>query len=267
MKKNNVLGPIPSCAIQRWGKPVIIFLVGLMVSHSKVMAQERPLIPYPDSLITIELGEVIVISSKIRALEHRSQPNPLASLDQYLESSKKISMVKRGAYAWEPQLNDMGSERLSITIDGMKIFGACTDKMDPITSYVEVSNLSQVQVESGQQGAKHGSTIGGALDMRLEKSGFGPMGWTGSLETGFESNNSARIIAGELNHTSEKFYVDTDLIYRKADNYRAGGGEEIAFSQFEKFNLSANAGYRPRVGQQLLASFIFDEARDVGYPA
>ena len=46
----------------------------------------------------------------------------------------------------------------------MRIFGACTDKMDPVTSYVEVSNLSEATISSGQQGSCHGSTIGGSID-------------------------------------------------------------------------------------------------------
>ncbi|MDC6362889.1 MULTISPECIES: TonB-dependent receptor [Flavobacteriaceae] len=220
-----------------------------------------------DSILTIDLKEVIVISSFKRSIEHKSQPNPLSTLDEYLESSKKISMVKRGAYAWDPMLNDMTSERLSITIDGMRIFGACTDKMDPITSYVDVSNLSDVQVKSGQQGAQHGNVIGGAIDMRLEKSNFKPLGWTAAVETGYETNNTSQIVGGELNYSDENFYLDTDIIYRKAENYTAGGGEEVAFSQYEKYNLSANAGYKVSDDQKLLASFIFDEARDVGYPA
>jgi len=246
----------------------LLFLFGALVMfHGPGRAQELGIVPYTDSILTVDLAEVILISSHIRGLEHRTQPNPLSSLDQYLEGSKKVSLIKRGAYAWEPMLNDMGSERLSITIDGMRIFGACTDKMDPITSYVDVSNLSEVQVESGQKGSRHGNTIGGALDMRLEKSNFRPLGWVGGLETGFESNNSALIVSGELDHSTEKFYVDTDIIYRKAENYSAGGGEEIAYSQYGKFNISANAGYKISGDRQLLASLIYDEARDVGYPA
>ena len=239
----------------------------VVLLHQKLQAQEPVPVPTMDSIIPINLEEVIVISVFKRGISHKSQPKPLSTLDQYLESSKKVSMIKRGAYAWDPMLNDMTSERLSITIDGMRIFGACTDKMDPITSYVDVSNLSEVQVKSGQQGAQHGNTIGGALDMRLEKSNFKSLGWTGSVETGYETNNASQIVGGELNFSDARFYVDTDIIYRKADNYTAGSGEEIAFSQFEKYNLSANAGYKVAEDQKLLASFIFDEARDVGYPA
>src|SRR5690606_34919126 len=37
--------------------------------------------------------------------------------------------------------------------------------------------------------------------------------------------------------------------------------------QFQKYNLSTNLGYRITDDKVLTASFIFDEARDVGYPA
>lgn len=244
----------------------LTFLVCLLFALQS-NAQEQKVKISKDSIIQIDLDEVIVISTLKQMLEHKSHNKPLSTLGEYLESSQKVAMIKRGAYAWEPVLNDMSSERLSITIDGMRIFGACTDKMDPITSYVDVSNLSEAHVSSGQQGSEHGSTIGGALDLRLEKSNFKPTGWVGALETGGESGNMAQIIGGELNYSNEAIYVDTDIIYRKAENYTAGGGEEVPFSQFEKYNVSVNSGYRINDDKKLSTTFIFDEARDVGYPA
>ncbi len=259
--------PYRSRAMGLKGKALFLVVLCTLVFHWKGTSQEPKVVMVKDSILPIDLNEVIVISSYKRTLEHNSHHKPLSTLDQYLESSKKVNMIKRGAYAWEPVLNDMTTERLSITIDGMRIFGACTDRMDPITSYVDVSNLSDIHVACGQQGAEHGATIGGAIDLRLEKSNFRPDGWGGSIETGGETNNSSQIIGGELNYSDEQFYVDTDIIYRKAENYVAGGGQEVAFSQFEKYNLSVNAGYKVSEDQKLLASFIFDEARDVGYPA
>ncbi len=235
--------------------------------HGKGIGQEVPVPLDQDSILPINLAEVIVIAPIYKDMEHRSYQKPLATLDGYLESSQKVSMIKRGAYAWEPMINDMASERLSVTIDGMRIFGACTDRMDPVTSYVDVSNLSNVHVASGQQGAKMGNAIGGALDMRLEKSGFVQTDWKSAVETGFESNNNARIYGYELNYASDSFYVDSDIIYRDADNYISGDGEEVAYSQFTKYNVSLNTGVKFSESQKLLASFIFDEAKDVGYPA
>lgn len=219
-----------------------------------------------DSLKMVPLQEVVIISSS-KTLDHRRQAKPLATLDEYLESSSLVKMVKRGAYAWEPTMNSMSSERLSVTIDGMQIFGACTDKMDPVTSYVDVSNLAEAQISSGQQGAAFGNMVGGGINLKLDKGGFRSSGWTGGLETAYESNNQNRVFGGQLNYSDERFYVDTDVIYRKADNYKAGGGETVAFSQFEKYNFSINSGVKISEDQAISGSFIYDEARDVGYPA
>ncbi len=229
---------------------------------SKIQAQETN----ADSLKLINLNEVVVISTG-KQLNHQKQHKPMSSLDEFLESSRSINMVKRGAYAWEPTMNDMASERLAVTIDGMQIFGACTDKMDPVTSYVDVSNLSEAQIGSGQQGTAFGNTIGGGINLKLDKSNFKETGWTGSLESGFESNNSLLIVGGELNYSDQKFYVNTDVIYRNADNYFAGGDREINYSQYEKYNFSLNSGYKLAEDKAVSATLIYDKANDVGYPA
>src|SRR5690554_1998345 len=192
----SVQGALPRSVA--WAKQVlpIGLLCAFMVSSNGSMAQEPVL--FQDSIITVDLEEVIMISAR-KGLDHQGQLKPLSSLDEYLESSRKVDMVKRGAYAWEPTLNNMFSERLSVTIDGMRIFGACTDKMDPITSYVDVSNLSKAQIASGQQGAEHGSTIGGAIDLELEKSNFRETGFRGAVESAYETNNQMFVLGGELN--------------------------------------------------------------------
>ncbi len=219
-----------------------------------------------DTILPIHLEEVILISAK-KHFDYQKQAKPLSSIDEYLESAQKVNMVKRGAYAWEPMLNNMSSERLSITIDGMRIFGACTDKMDPITSYVDVSNLSEAKIASGQQGAEQGVCIGGAIDLKIDKSNFKENLFTMSLEDGFETNNELKVLGAEANYSNATFYIDGDIIYRKAENYFAGGGEEVNFSQYEKYNLSLNGGYKFDTGHQLTTTIIYDEARDVGYPA
>lgn len=264
-----ILGIRPKRLWPTFGNNRCVYLLAMLffLFFSENMdAQEGIVEKIEDSILHINLDEVILISSR-KALGHQKQTKPLSSLDEYLESAQKVNMVKRGAYAWEPTLNNMFSERLSVTIDGMRIFGACTDKMDPITSYVDVSNLSKAHVVSGQQGSEHGTTIGGAMDLELHKSNFANTGLKGSLESGLETNNELRIVGAALDYSSDKFYVDGDIIYRKAENYFDGKGNEVGFSQYGKYNFSANGGYKVNDGSKLTATLIFDEARDVGYPA
>ncbi|MBF6641590.1 TonB-dependent receptor [Flavobacterium sp. J49] len=218
-----------------------------------------------DSLVPKDLKEVIVIGKKTQI--HEKQSKSLASIDEFLDKGSKVDMVKRGAYAWEPILNSMATERTLITIDGMRIFGACTDKMDPITSYIEVSNLSEATVNSGQQGSCFGSTIGGAIDLKRTQSKFGQPLWSFGLNSGFESNNRQKIIGSSVNYADSTYYIDTDVMFREADNYAAGNEKKILYSQFRKLNLSATSGFKFSQNKLLEASVIYDKATDVGYPA
>ena len=217
-----------------------------------------------DSLKHTNIQEVIVIGAKDIS---QKQPKPLSSVDEYLEQSANVNMLKRGAYAWEPLINNMATERTVVTIDGMRIFGACTDKMDPVTSYVEVSNLSSAEISSGQSGAHHGSTIGGSIDLVREKSSFGDKKFRFGVNSGFESVNQQKIIGSSASVRNQKFYVDANFMNRDAENYKAGNGEEIKFSQFQKFNISGNSGVKIGENKLLEASVIYDKANDVGYPA
>ncbi len=190
------------------------------------------------------------------------------SVDEFLASSGTISFIKRGAYAWEPLLNNMSSERSTLTIDGMHIFGACTDKMDPITSYVEVNNLSAIDIKSGQSGSMHGSTIGGSIDLKRKSTPFGlAKKWNGAYQSGFEWNNKQLFNLGNVSYSGEKFVADGSISYRKAENYTAGNNREVKHSQFSKFNSSLGLAYKTSELSSVRADAIFDMAKNVGFPA
>ena len=218
-----------------------------------------------DSIDLIHVQEVIVIGTKTQTANKESKS--LTSIDDYLQKSAKVDMIKRGAYAWEPIINSMPTERTLITIDGMRIFGACTDKMDPITSYVEVSNLSEATVCSGQEGACFGSTIGGSIDLKRNQNKFGNPKWNFGLNSGFETNNQQKIIGTTINYADTSFYLDTDFMMRNAENYKAGNNKEVLFSQFNKMNFSAISGFKIGKNKLIEGSIIYDKATDVGYPA
>lgn len=214
---------------------------------------------------TTKLKEVLIVTR--RKLSNHRQEKTLSSIDDYLEKANNVTMIKRGNYAWEPTINNMVSDRLVVTIDGMQIFGACTDKMDPITSYVDVSNLEKVTIGSGQEGTENGHAIGGGIDLQLPTSKFNGSGFKSGLDLGYETNGNYKTTGLDLEYTGNKFFISTDGIFRKSDNYKAGGNEEILYSQFEKYNISLQSGYKFSETQSIDANIIYDRATDVGYPA
>ena len=213
------------------------------------------------------LDEVVIVSEKGRGRK-RSVKGQVASIDEHLSELRRVNLMRRGSYAWEPMVNNMQTERLSTTIDGMKIFYACTDKMDPVTSYVESGNLQSISLNSGLDGNPQATgNIGGSLDLKLRKAGFDNDAFHANFSAGHEWNGHVQVYGADVALSSHRTYLNAGAFYRHADNYKVGGGDEQPFSQFRKVNVFTNAGLRLAGKDMLEATFIFDRATDVGYPA
>ena len=223
-----------------------------------------------DTVITDKsqnLDEVIIVSEAGRG-KKRSVKGQAASIDEHLGELRNVNLVRRGSYAWEPVVNNMQTERLSTTIDGMKIFYACTDKMDPVTSYVESGNLQSINLNSGLDGNPQATgNIGGSLDLRLRKAGFDNDPYHVSLSAGHEWNGHIQVYGADAALSGHHAYANIGAFYRHADNYKVGGGDVLQFSQFQKVNVFTNTGLRLTEKDLVEATFIFDRADDVGYPA
>jgi iron complex outermembrane receptor protein len=162
----------------------------------------------------------------------------------------------------------MSTERSTITIDGMHVFGACTDKMDPVTSYIESNNLATVDITSGQGGNMHGATVAGSIDLRRKSTPFGwGRKWIGAYQTGFESNNNQFFNLGNLSYSSDRFVVDGSIALRRAGNYYDGRNLEVDHSQYNKFNGSLGLAYKTSALSSVRVDAIFDRAKDVGFAA
>lgn len=236
----------------------ILFLLCLGINAN---AQKTP--SARDTTQRIEEINITAIKKKIE-----TEIKMAVSVDEFLASSESISFVKRGAYAWEPLLNNMSSERTAITIDGMHIFGACTDKMDPITSYLESNNLSGIDIKSGQEGSMHGATVAGSIDLRKKNSPFGlDKKWSGSYQSGFEFNNNQFFNLANLSYSNEKLVADGSISFRKAGNYSDGKNAIVQHSQYNKFNTSLGIAYKTSPLSSIRVDAIFDKAYDVGFPA
>lgn len=240
-------------------------LILFLFAGTSMFAQQAEI--QVDSLKNVELKTIEVFGEAKRNIE--TEMKMAVSVDEFLASSEQISFIKRGAYAWEPLLNNMSMERSTITIDGMHIFGACTDKMDPVTSYVESNNLAGIDIKSGQEGGLHGSTVAGNIELKRKQSRFttAQNGFKGSYQTGFELNNKQFFNLGNVSFSNEKWVADASISYRQAGNYFDGNQKEIKHSQFKKFNTSLGVAYKTSELSSVRLDGIFDMAKDVGFPA
>lgn len=218
-----------------------------------------------------ELDEVLIEDSnqdEYNTALRYYKSDPLNSTDEVMEKLVGIWVIKRGNYAYEPVMRGMSAGQINVTIDEMRVLGACTDKMDPITSYVEPNNLEKLNISQGATGFQSGSTVGGSFDMQIKKPAFNPAKpWQTMFGTRFLSANKGVETLLNTGYSKNKIGVRLGGSYRKGENYRAGGGEIIDHSAYNKVNYSASMSYLPGLNDLLNVSVIGDYAWDIGYPA
>jgi len=222
-------------------------------------------------LDTVKLKEVTVscvIPLNNKQVENFYKTNYFSTIDNLMGHLDGISLIKRGSYAMEPQLNGFSGGQLNITISGMKMFGACTDKMDPVTSYIEPTNLKSITLEHGTNSGLYGNNIGGSIDMGLqEPDNKSRHPFYSNLSYGYESVSNSKNVLFSTGYTKNKWEWGLNSVYRKNDSYKDGLGNTIRFSQFEKYNIHSVVRYLPDSINTFKVDALYDLAINVGYPA
>ncbi len=222
------------------------------------------------SVKTVNLTEVCIYdenNDKNQAFNFYRN-NKLASTEDILARMQGVNLIKRGAYGLEPTLRNYGSGQSNITIEGMRIYGACTDKMDPVSIYVEPNNLQSIQVSHGASGALEGSTIGGQISMKLKEPAFNCHSKiSGQIAQTYLTVNNGYNSALTLQQSLKKIAYRVSGTYRSAGDYLAGNHVRIAHSGYKKFNTSAALLYKLSSRQTLKADYLGDWGKNIGYPA
>ena len=196
------------------------------------------------------------------------QSSSLSSTEDILSKVEGVSMIRRGPIGMEPVLRAFSAGQVNLVIDGMKFFGACTDKMDPVTIYTEPVNLKSIDIKYAGDGMAMGSTIGGTLNLKLAEAMINPeKKLSGTLASGFYAAAAAIQNILAVDYGTAKWAIRVSGVYRKAGNYRDGLNRKVDFSQYEKANASISGKYQLTENSSLKADVLIDDGWNIGYPA
>lgn len=216
-----------------------------------------------------DLQEVVVTEKLTdnNALLKFYKSHKTSATEDVLSRLAAVNLIRRGNYAMEPVIRGFSANQIGLTLDGIKIFGACTDHMDPPTSYVEPSNLKSIQLATNGASCKYGSNIGGSLNLQLAQAQLAtenPLSgmFSSSYAMGTQSTNNVM----ELNYGAQNFGIRLSGVYRKANNYQAKN-QEVPFTQFQKVNFSINGKYMLKYNSFLSLDVLMDDGWDIGYAA
>lgn len=214
-----------------------------------------------------DLDEVLIIDSwEIKdALKSKVDFQPL---EVQLKQIQGVNLVSRGSFAQELVYRGQRDGRIQVRVNGMRIYNACTDRMDPSTSYLVSNNLQNAELGSSCESSCTANGLAGNFNLKTKEAcltvkdsfKFGLaqqyLSNTRGLNSSFFFENSGQKFAWRLNGT-----------WFKNENYRDGRGQEILYSQNQKQNWSLNAIYRLSAKQFITLDLIYDLAINVGYPS
>lgn len=220
------------------------------------------------AVIEYETGLLVIANPDGRNnVQGYSQRNLTQNMDQLLDGIDGLSTNKRGAFAWEPVVRGQSDQRMNLMIDGMQVFKACVDKMDPITSYVETNNLSTLEIDKSGSGVAEGGNGSSSINLITQRAK--PSSTSFDINTAYRQPDNYRLISfvGNTSDRSGRHAMRFSGNYKKADDFIAGNGNEIDNTQFEKLNLNVSYRHRLNSGHTIEANYIMDKAYDIGYPA
>ncbi len=206
----------------------------------------------------ISLDEIIVKSNPLQDISHSvvviddvkkgSQPRNVTDLFNDIAG---FSIQKRSATATEPSLRAFKYEQMNIKYDGgMKMVNACPNRMDPITAHVIPEEVRKIEVVKGPFTVRFGQSFGGIVNMITKAPTPEDYGFSGSVESGYETNGTNFVARAEMMYAKEKYDFTIDGERRDFGNYTDGNGIETS-SGFETTSYSLKAGYNPSNNQRL----------------
>ena len=176
-----------------------------------------------------------------------------------------FGIQKRGAYASEPVFRSFKYEQLNVQYDGgMKILNACPNRMDPITTHVIPEEIEKIELIKGPFTVRFGQNFGGIINLVTKSANNKKNGFSGNLETGYETNGNNFTTRGSFLYKKDKFDITLNGSYRDYGDYTDGEGTEVP-SSFKTTDYSVRVGYNPTENQRLKFTWRQSFGRDIDH--
>lgn len=188
-----------------------------------------------------------------------------------------VSLVRKAGMSNDVVVRGLGGDDVSVTLDGRKIYCACSNRMDPPLSHATAENAQRVEIATGPFSLKRSGSLGGHINI---VSAPIESGWHGSATAGFGSFDQQQ-------HSAWTSYTEGDFAMRvtggflSGDPYKTGSGDRITElpeglaaylpeyqndSAYEAWHVGGELEYTLDEGRRLRVNVVRREDQDVLFP-
>jgi iron complex outermembrane receptor protein len=224
-------------------------------------------LPAQDTARVYVAPEVVVQADAVRQPWRTDRPvSSTGSVDDLMRCNGLTLIQRANGFAGEVTMMGLRGAQVNSTIDGMKIHAACVDKMDPNTAYVEIDNLTTMNINADGSDLRYGQALGGSVNFTLRRPEYTKPVRT-LIDAAAESNAFLRRLRIDASGGTERVGLRAGYTLRTASDMRDGNDVTIPTSGYTKQNLQVVGGWKLNDSNEFQLSFIGDRATDVGYPA
>ena len=179
------------------------------------------------------------------------------------KQSPSVSLVRRSGIANDIIVRGQKKDNVNVTIDGVKVFGACPNRMDPPVSHVLTNNIDYIEINEGPYNVEDFGVL--SADIKIHtiqpKDEF-----SGDVNLGFGSwgYKKAALSASGAITENVKFLISASA--ENSKQYKDGDGNTFA-DQIDNYiadNLIANPNPKQQLFNKKLAGTAYqDQYRDI----
>jgi iron complex outermembrane receptor protein len=218
---------------------------------------------------------VTVVSALPRDGLEAAEARETAARDvgEALSGTTGISKVRKGGIANDVVLRGFQGANLNVLIDGLRVYGACPNHMDPPAFHVDFAEVDRIEVGKGPHDMRNQGSLGGVVNIvtRKPESGLHASGNLSSGSYGYVNPSATVSYANEL------FSASGGFSYRASDPFTDGSGKLFTrygnyrptLQESDAFRVGSGwAGFSasPRQNHLVQVSYTRQQADHVLYP-
>jgi len=218
----------------------------------------------------LSLSEIVVRGQSADPSIVQRFPRERTSLETdggaYLRSIAGISAGRMGGHGVDPVVRGQSQNRLNVLNDGAQQFGACPNRMDPPTSFINLDTYDRVTVLKGYQSVLYGAGgTGGTILFERDPVRLSSFTSRARASLGYESNGNVRRGSANGLVGNEEGSVRGNATFVDAQSYKDGDGQQVA-SSYEQWHGGVGISLTPRTGRYFSVDLEQDQVTDALFP-
>lgn len=173
-----------------------------------------------------------------------------------------ISIVRRNGIANDIILRGQKKDNINVLIDDAKIYGACPNRMDPVTSHILTNNVESVEVIEGPYDVESFGTLSGKVLVHTKEPTKDLHGEVNLNAGSFNYRKASATVSGG----TDRFKLLLSASTEKSDQYKDGNGNTFYEQQVENTIAakttseysSDNQNHKAYTKKTLLSKAIFN---------